>query len=113
DRATRARAEVVHLAAAAPLEERHVACRHVAHVAEVAHGIEVAGAHDGFLAARLDARDLPGERRAHEGGVLPGSRLIERPGADDVEAVRAAALRGRQIRRRFARAVDGERTEWD
>src|SRR5439155_21607508 len=77
-----------------------------------ANGIEVAGAHDGLLAAYLDARELPGERRAHEGGVLPGSRLIERPGADDVEAVRAAPLRGRQIRRRLARAVDGERTEW-
>src|SRR5439155_16920971 len=70
DRASRARAEVVDLAAPAALEERDVARRHVAHIAEVAHGIEVAGAHDGLLAAYLDARELPGERRAHEGSVL-------------------------------------------
>src|SRR5207253_3823215 len=106
-----ARAEVVDLAAPAPLEEGHVAGGDVAYVGEVAHRVRVADTHDRVLLPGLDQRELPRQRAAHEGRVLPGAGVVERPGADDVEAVGACPLRGRDVRRRLARAVHGHRTK--
>src|SRR5712691_9764059 len=67
DRPVYPRAQVVDLARRAALEQRPVTPHDVAHVREVAPGLQVAHQYDRLAEARLDLGDLLREVRGREG----------------------------------------------
>src|SRR5262249_53088702 len=87
DRPLHARAEVVHLARRAPLEESPVAAHDVADIGKIARRLEIAHVHDRLAQSRLHLGDLLREVRGGEGLAAPRPGVIERAGAYDVHSI--------------------------
>src|SRR6266516_774598 len=90
-------AQVVDLAALALLERQPVAAHDVAHVGEVALGLEVADRQHRRLAALLDVGDLLGEVRGHEHRPAPRPLVVEPAGAHAVHLPRHPVLVAEQV----------------
>ena len=73
-----ARADVVGPARTAAFRDHRSTHDGVADVGQIPPRLEVADADLGRLQARLDLRDLPGESRRGERGILPGTEVVER-----------------------------------
>src|SRR5215472_344027 len=92
DRPRPPRAKVVHLAGLAPLEEEPVPADDVAHVGEVAAGLEVADVDGGFAQSGLDLRYLLGEVGGDEHVAPPRTLVAERARANDGQTVALEVL---------------------
>ena len=104
-------AEVVDLARRPALEQEPVAAHDVAHVREVAGGLEVADEHDRLPQPRLDLGDLLGEVRGGEGLAPTGAGVVERAGPHDVHAVALEVLPAHEVLRDLAHRVRRERPQ--
>src|SRR5262249_32406952 len=104
-------ADVVDLAGRAVLEGEPVRADHVAHVGEIALGVEVPHAHHRRPQPLLDLGDLLGEVRGHEDVAAAGPRVIEAAGPDDVEPVALPVLVGEEVLRHLGHGVGRQRAK--
>ena len=105
DAAAAAAADVVDLAGLALVEQQAVGAHHVAHVAEVAHGVEVPPPRSRAAPqATLDLRDLARERALRERLAATRARVVEGPRQHDAHAPRRTVEQGE---RRLRRLADG------
>ena len=82
-----ARTDVVAFAGRALAAEGGVGANYVAHVGEVAFGLEVAYFEHGRLQPFFDADDLPGEAGDDELLALAGADVVEGAGHHDLHSV--------------------------
>ena len=111
DPAARPAGDVVGPGRNVSVQELHVGFQDVVDVEKIADRVEVPDAQDRLAPIGGDLGHLSGEARDDEGvGRLAGARVVERPGAHDLEAVGGIA-RGEQVGRGLGAGVGGLRSE--